>query len=140
MNANYFLDTNILVYIHDQQSPEKQNISKDLLYTGLRAGTVCISSQVISEYFVTANNKLQLPYSEIVQIIHQLGRLPVVEITYAMTVRAITRTKVFSISYWDALIVEAAFCGGCTLLYTEDLQHGQVIDGITVKNPYVTET
>ena len=139
MNANYFLDTNIFVYIHDQQSPEKQNISKDLLYTGLCTGTVCISSQVISEYFVTANNKLQLPYSEIVQIIHQLGRLPVVEITYAMTVRSSTRTKAYSISYWDALIVEAARCGGCSVLYTEDLQHGQIIDEITVKNPYQTE-
>jgi len=50
MNGDYFLDTNILVYIHDRQSPEKQKISKRLLYTGLRAGSACISSQVISGY------------------------------------------------------------------------------------------
>jgi predicted nucleic acid-binding protein len=88
MNGNYFLDTNILVYIHDRQSPVKQKLSKQLLYSGLRSGNACISSQVISEYFVTTNNKLQLPYSEILQIIHQ---------------------------------------------------HGQVIDEVTVKNPYTTE-
>ena len=136
MNGNYFLDTNILVYIHDRISPEKQKISKQLLYSGLRSGNAVISSQVVSEYFVTSDNKLQLPYSEIVQIIHHLGRLPVVEITYAITLRAITRTRNYSLSYWDSLIVEAAISGGCSVLYTEDLQHGQVIDGITVKNPY----
>ena len=139
MNGNSFLDTNILVYLHDRQSPEKQKISKHLLYSGLRSGEACISSQVISEYFVTADNILRLPYAEIVQIIHQLGKLPVIEVTYTMTVRAIARTKAYSISYWDALIVEAACCSGCSVLYTEDLQHGQVIDGIVAKDPYVTE-
>lgn len=138
MNGSYFLDTNILVYIHDRQSPEKQQISKELLYNGLRSGNARISSQVISEYFVTTDTKLQLPYSEIVQIIHQLGRLPVVELTYAITLRAITRTREYSLSYWDSLIVEAAICSGCSVLYTEDLQHGQVIDEITVRNPYET--
>lgn len=136
MNGNYFLDTNILVYIHDRQSPEKQKISKELLYNGLRSGNAVISSQVVSEYFVTADTKLRLPYSDIVQIIHHLGRLSVVELTYAITLRAITRTRKFSLSFWDSLIVEAAICGGCSVLYTEDLQHGQVVDGITVHNPY----
>lgn len=136
MKDRYFLDTNILVYAHDSQSSEKREISQKLIFEGIRSGLGTISSQVISEYYVTMDKKFKLPYSNILHIIHQLGSLSNIEITYAMTVRSIERHKAHTISYWDSLIIEAALQDGCTTLYSEDMNNERIIDGIRIINPY----
>jgi predicted nucleic acid-binding protein len=68
--------------------------------------------------------------------IELIARLDVVPVQLDLVLGAIDLHRLHSISFWDALIVRCASAAGCTRLLTEDLQHGQLIDGVRVENPF----
>ena len=65
------------------------------------------------------------------------SRLPLVRVDASLVVAAIGRSRSLGLSFWDALIVEAALAGGADRLLTEDLQHSQEIEGLQVENPFL---
>ena len=133
-----FFDTNILVYMFDHDAPVKKAQAQELLQKETEAGRALLSTQVLQEFYVTVTRKLKLPLQAEVaeEVVHNLAVLPLVEISGSHILGAISRSRRWQVSFWDALILEAAINGGATVLYSEDLQHGQVIEEVRIENPF----
>ena len=133
-----FFDTNVLVYIVDADEPEKQEISRDLVQEHLAEGDGSISVQVLREFF-SSSRRLRTPvsYETASEAVEYFASFSPVQEDASMVLGAVRRTREMSISFWDALIVEAALKAGADRLFTEDMQHGQVIEGMRVENPFL---
>ena len=70
-------------------------------------------------------------------VVRNLSLLPVIGIDAEKIIAAIGRCQKMQLSFWDALIIETALAGGAARLLTEDLQHGQIIDGLQIENPFL---
>ena len=132
-----FLDSNILLYCEDSANPSKQKRALELLLEHQQRKTGVVSVQVLQEFFVNATRKLGIDAALARQKIEIYSRFDVVEPSVADVLSAIDLHRLRVISYWDALIVRCAKQAGCRVLLTEDLQHGQVIDGVRVVNPFL---
>lgn len=135
-----FLDTNVLLYFVDKTEPEKRARAAEVVDRDLRSGNVVISTQVLQEFYYNATRKLPAPLSSKVaeETVREFARsATVIQADTAMILAAIARTRTMSVSFWDALIVEAALKGGAEKLLTEDLQNGQVINGLRIENPFI---
>ena len=134
-----FVDTNVLVYAHDRSDPAKQEVAKARLDRLWTDGTGTLSTQVLQEAYVvaTSTQKLAMPPQEARNLIEIYSAWPVVLIEPAMILTASRVAEEHQISFWDALIVEAARVSGAERLLTEDLQDGQTLDGVLVENPFL---
>ena len=138
MSGRIFLDTNIVVYLFDTDSPIKQRRAREILSGGDR-GRIIISTQVLEEFYVCVTRKLAEPLDAKVayRAVKDLAALFVLQIDVAMIFSAISRSQRDQLSFWDSLIIEAAIVGGATILYSEDLQHGRRIENIRIENPFL---
>ena len=136
MKERSFLETNLLVYTDDADAPEKSAVALRWVEDALRSRKGVISTQVLQEYFATITRKLGVELEIAKQRTRLLTRMSVVQIQPADVLAAIDRVQLHRLSFWDALIVHAAIKAGCAVLLTEDLQDGQVIDGVTIRNPF----
>jgi predicted nucleic acid-binding protein len=132
MPAKGFIDTNIVIYALGPNSP------KAALTAPLFTHHPTISTQVLSETANVALKKLAMPLSETGKLLAMLEATCQVELILPATMhRALDIAGRYGFSWFDSLIVATALEAGCDTLYTEDLQHGQVIDGrLTVTNPF----
>jgi len=133
-----FLDTNVLVYLFDADNPAKQSKAQALFDELSAAGRLLVSTQVLQEFYVVATRKLALPLTshEAEQVVRDLAVFTVVPIDAQVILSAIQAGRRYDFSLWDSLIIQAALRGGAEVLYSEDLQHGQIIDGMTIRNPF----
>ena len=133
-----FLDTNFLVYLFDEDSPTKKALAQELFEIEASAGDVVLSTQVLQEFYVTVTRKLARPLKAetALQALSQFAALSVIEIDSAMILGAARRCLKDSISFWDALIVDAALKAGARRLWSEDLQDGRTIDVMRIENPF----
>jgi predicted nucleic acid-binding protein len=132
-----FLDTNILLYADDLAYPAKQKRALDLILEHRAQRTGVLSLQVIQEYFVNARRKLGLDPEFIRQKVESYFRFEVVEPVAADILAAIDIHRLHRISYWDALVLHCARKASCRVVLSEDMQHGQVIDGVRIVNPFL---
>lgn len=133
-----FVDTNVLVYLFDSGTPTKQQRARDLVATLARQGALALSTQVLSEFFVTVTRKLErpLPVPNALRALDDLSAFPCVALDAALVRRAALRTTTDQLSHWDALIVEAAIEAGADVLCSEDLQAGRVFQSVRVEDPF----
>lgn len=133
-----FFDTNVLVYLFDEDAPEKKAKAQVLLKQEVDEGRAMLSTQVLQEFYVAVTRKLAepLPTDVAERVVRDLAVLPLSQVDVPLIQAAIRRCRRSGFSFWDALIIETALAGGAACLYTEDLQHGQVIDGMKVENPF----
>jgi predicted nucleic acid-binding protein len=138
MSDRVFLDTNVLVYLFDASAPGKQARTRALLEGEGTAGEAVISTQVLQEFYVAVTRKLArpLPEEEAERATRSLAVLPTVQIDTDMVLAAVVRSRERRLSFWDALVIQAALEGGCPRLLSEDLQHGQDVDGLRIENPF----
>ena len=136
-----FFDTNVLVYLYDNDAPEKQARARRLLTEAAEQGRMLLSTQVLQEFFVCVTRKLAvpLPVDDAERAVRRLAAFPVVQVDAPMILAAISASRKNGFSFWDALIVQAAIQGGATTLYTEDLQHGQDVEGVKIVNPFLSQ-
>jgi predicted nucleic acid-binding protein len=130
-----FLDTNVLVYAFDRSEPTKRAAAQQLLE---RSNVDFVTSaQVLSEFYVTTTRKLTPPLShaDAVRAIEHLSKLPIVAIDARLVREAAEMSDRESLSLWDAQIVQAAARAGCDEVLTEDLNDGQTIAGVAIRNP-----
>jgi predicted nucleic acid-binding protein len=134
-----FFDTNIALYafteIVDQR---KRQIAQDLIVeAGVREAGM-LSVQVLSEFYTVATkrHKAALSIEAADAYLTRLSAFIVVSTDTSLVWAAVARAKKSVISYWDALIIEAAIRGGATVLYSEDMQHGMKFDSLTLINPF----
>jgi len=139
MSDRVFLDTNVLVYIYDGDEPAKQALAAQRVKSLAADGRAVVSTQVLQEFFVTVTRKLArpVPQDEAEHAVRELATLPVVPIDRAMVFEAIRTCRDVRISLWDALIVRAALAANCSIVLSEDLQHGMKLDGTTIENPFL---
>ena len=137
MNAETsFVDTNVLVYVFDDDSPRKQETARRILDE--EADRVVLSTQVLGEFYVTVTRKLARPLtaSRAIEAVDALRALPVRGLGPELVRAAAHRSASSRVSYWDALIIESALDADATVLLTEDLQHGQMFGRLRVLNPF----
>ncbi len=133
-----FVDTNVLVYAFDVSAGEKRIRAQAMVHRLLNSGEGRLSTQVLQELYVNLMRKLPvpLPQFEAQQIIHDLTSWQVVEPKVADVLTAIRLSIRSKISFWDALVLVAAQKANATILWSEDLNHGQDYDGVIVQNPF----
>lgn len=134
-----FFDTNVLVYLFDNREPRKKLRAQSVFAEESEGGRAVVSTQVLQEFYWAVTRKLASPLPEEVagERVRDFARLPLVRVHEAIILAAIERSREMSFSFWDALIIEAALTGGADRLLTEDLQHGQKIEGLRVENPFL---
>jgi predicted nucleic acid-binding protein len=97
-----------------------------------------LSTQVLQEYVNVALRKLRLPHELIRQRIGFYRRFDMVTTSADLIAGALDLHVLRSLSFYDALIVQAAIVGGCERVLSEDMQHGAVLGGVRIENPFVT--
>jgi predicted nucleic acid-binding protein len=136
VGARSFLDTNVLLYTDDRDAGVKQLRAVDLVEEHLAGSTGAVSTQVLQEYFASVTRKLEVDPVDARRKVELFARLGVVTIDVDDVLGAIDLHRLHRFSFWDALIVRAAKKAGCSILLTEDLQHGRTIDGLRIVNPF----
>ncbi len=140
MSDKAFLDTNVLVYAIDSSPEElrKSNLAKTLIHQHIANQTGVISIQVVQEFFVIATRKIVKPLStdQALEYLNYLSILEIVRPDYEMVAPAIHVQRKYQLSFWDAMIIQAAVSAGCGQLFSKDLQDGLEINGAKVINPF----
>ena len=132
-----FVDSNVFVYADDASDPVKQTRAIEVIAELIASSALVVSTQVLQEYFVSAVKKLKMSAEAARHKVEILMESEVVLLRPELILGAIDLHRLRSISLWDALIVKAASAARCERLLSEDLQHGQVIDGVRVENPFL---
>jgi predicted nucleic acid-binding protein len=133
-----FVDANILVYAFDASAEAKQAAAQQLLERLWLDGTGCLSVQVLQEFFVTVTRKVSQPLS-VDEAANRIGELATWEVfspTANDVLAAIAIQKQDQLHLWDAMVVHAASELRCDLLWTEDLNDGQLLRGVRIRNPF----
>ena len=141
MKDKFFLDTNVFIHAIDT-SPDlkrKRDVARHLIKEHIRNETGVISIQVLQEFYHVSTHKIQVPLSSegALEFLHYVAVLDTVHPELDMIVAGIRLHEKHRVSFWDALIIQAALTAGCTRLLSEDLQHGLEIDRLTVENPFM---
>lgn len=133
-----FIDTNVLIYAHDRTDARKHLAAKAALEALWMDRTGALSTQVLQEFYAVATRKLAspLPRHEAREVVSAYSAWQVVAIEPALIVAASHLEEAQQVSFWDALIIEAARVAGADRLLTEDLQHDRVIEGVRIENPF----
>jgi predicted nucleic acid-binding protein len=139
MNGRYFLDTNLFVYCFDKKSLAKQKRSQELVDQALSDNAGFISTQVIQEFLNVALRKFETPLtipeaSDYLKTV--LGPLCDVFSNLDLYDRALDLKHHQKFEWYDALIVAAALQAEAKILYSEDLHHGQTLEGLKIQNPF----
>jgi predicted nucleic acid-binding protein len=136
--AREFVDANVLVYAFDASAGKKKAAAERLLSNLWEKGTGCLSVQVLQEFFVTVTGKVTRPLSieEAADRIRDFATWKVFAPTADDVLGAIALHKQANLSFWDAMVVRAAAETGSSILWTEDLNDGQVLQGVRVRNPF----
>jgi predicted nucleic acid-binding protein len=137
MSARSFFDTNILLYTDDRANPAKQGRALDLLAEHRRQQTGVVSLQVLQEYFTGATQKFHLDADVTRRKVELFAEFNVIIPEVSDVLAAIDLHRLHRLSFWDALIVQTAQNGSCSVLFSEDLQHGRAINRLRVVNPFV---
>lgn len=133
MNAKSFVDSNVWLYTF-MESSIKTAQAAELLNTQ----NIILSTQVINEICANLLKKARYTENEIQQTVHNIyANYEVVIINQAIILHASTLREKNAISYWDSLIVATAIKNNCTILYSEDMQHTQVIQNAKIINPFL---
>ena len=137
-NQLQFVDTNILIYAHDRSAGRTHQRAKALIQELWDSGGGCLSIQVLQEFYVNVTRKVARPLTPeaAAQIIGDLSVWLVHRPTVDDMLYAIRLQSRFQISFWDALIIASALQLGCPVLWSEDLNPGQVYEQVTVVNPF----
>ena len=139
MTGKFFLDTNIFVYPFDDRQPHKGEIARRLISEALQTGSGLVSWQVMQEFINVSTRKFAVPLKPadvslyLEKVLHPLCQVfPDLDL-YRSAIDIQEQTRY---SFYDALIVAAALRGGCTRLYSEDLQPGRLVGKLEIRNPF----
>jgi predicted nucleic acid-binding protein len=133
-----FVDTNIFVHAFERTRTARQEIAQRLLTRLIDEERLCLSTQVLQELFVTLTRKVQRPCSvdEALSHLSHLAEWPLFQVDWPAIREAVLLSGRARISFWDSLLVVSAARSGAARLYTEDMNHGQEIFGVTIVNPF----
>ncbi len=139
MKDKVFVDTNILVYAHDLSAKDRYVKAFTILERLWEEQTGVISTQVLQEFYITVTRKIKNPLkpAHARDIMRNFLAWPVQVNDPQSAIRASEIEERNGIAFWDALIVDAAVQLNAVKIISEDLNSGQVIEGILIENPFV---
>lgn len=131
MSATDFFDSNVLLYLLSDES-ERAGAVEDMLRDG---GT--ISVQVLNEIASVASRKFRRPMPKIRELLRGIRAVCGVYNTNVAThERGLNIAERYRFSIYDSMLVAAALAADCRTFWSEDLQHGQTIEGLTIRDPF----
>lgn len=135
-----FVDTNVLVYAHDASAGTKHARAAELIKELWNSGTGCLSIQVLQEFYVSVTRKVPKPLdgATAAQLVSDLAQWTVHVPDVGDVVAAVEVHQRNAISFWDAMIIRSAAALGCAIVWSEDLNSGQVYQDVRVVNPFLT--
>ena len=139
MSAEFFLDTNVLVYAFDASAPEKSKAAFKLIQRALETGYGVVSTQVVQEFLNVATRKFNVPMTPseaqnfLVKVLNPLCRVYPDLAYYEAGLEIMAET---GYGFYDSLVLAGAASAGCSTLYSEDLQHGRVVRNVRIENPF----
>ncbi len=135
-----FVDTNVLVYAHDASETTRQPTAQAVLAELWRNRLGALSNQVLQEFYVVATRKFDPPMTrrEARDLVEAYSHWRLVQIDVPLILAASQLEERHSLSFWDALIVEAARRAGASRLISEDLQSGRRLAGMLIDNPFAS--
>lgn len=126
MSARVFLDSNVLIYLYSEDEPAKAALA----LKSAQEPDAWISTQVLNEVSNVLRRKQQQAYWDILNVIHELQRnFQITTVTSQTIEQALLLGERYGYSYFDSLMLASALEQGCNVLYSEDLQHGQILEG-----------
>lgn len=137
MKNKILLDTNIWVYLYAKFPLEKSNTSRIILLSNL--DSIIISTQILGELYHVLTRKKIVSLVEAKTIVLELSsNFLVTEIDTIKVLQALDINSKYQYSYWDSLIIATALNQNCSIIYSEDMQHNQLIENkITIINPFI---
>jgi predicted nucleic acid-binding protein len=141
MSVKFFVDTNILVYAHDVAAGDKHARARLLVEQLWADRSGVLSTQVLQEFYINIRKKARAPLrsTEAKKWVADYLNWQLVINDGDAILEAIELEERYRISFWDALIVQAANKAGASLLYSEDLNHGQRYGQVSVENPLLPD-
>ncbi|KKM11650.1 twitching motility protein PilT [Clostridiales bacterium PH28_bin88] len=139
MKTSILVDTNVLVYAYDRSEPAKQARAFAVLEELAAAKKGVLSSQVLSEFFVTVTRKIPAPLTVAqanVRVQNYLRAWPVLDVTGLVVLEAIRGVREHRLAYWDAQIWAVARLNQIEVILSEDFAAGSVLEGIRFLNPF----
>lgn len=137
MSDKFFVDTNILVYAHDSTQGAKHERARALLQRLWESGDGVLSTQVLQEFCINLRRKSARPPSveETRKLVEDYSTWDIVVNTAESVLQALDIESRYQVSFWDALIVQAATSSEATIIYSEDMADGQTYGAVRVVNP-----
>ena len=137
MSDKVFLDTNTVIYSYSEDEPEKQEIANDILEQ--YSNQIIISSQVINELSNTLFRKFKLNADEVRETVLELNdNFPIVNFNLQTQLKGIELKGKYKLQFYDSMILATALENGCNIVFSEDMQHNQVIENrLTIINPFI---
>lgn len=132
-----FVDTNILIYAYDRTAERRQERARELVAGLWQSRRGCLSVQVLQEFYVVATRKLRSAApADLRTTLADLSLWRVHAPNAADVVAAVDLHQRHQISFWDAMILQSAARLGCAVVWSEDLNAGQVFGSVRVVNPF----
>ncbi len=141
MSAESFIDTNVFIHQLEALDERKADMAAGIVRRGIETGNACISFQVVQECLNTVLRKAEIPldtkqaHAYLDSVLAPLVQVPA---SISLYHRGLDVQARYGYAFYDALIIAAALQAQCTRLYSEDLQHGQRIDSLTIEDPFRT--
>ncbi len=136
MKGKYFIDTNFFVYLFNMADKEKWDKCHKILNQADKNVHFVISTQVLNEFISVMLNKFKIHPLVLKSIVDDMCEYEVVETNINVIRKAIDVKALNQLSYWDSLIVSAAKSSKCSVVLSEDMNHGQIIEGVKIQNPF----
>jgi predicted nucleic acid-binding protein len=137
-----FLDSNVFVYAFDETDDRKRSIARDLILRSLRDASGVVSYQVVQEVLNVLTTKMARPVRHEDALRYFRSTLEPMWSVYPSSdlfVRGLEIRTRYGYSFYDSLILSAAMAGGCSVVYSEDLQHGQIVETVRIVDPFRVE-
>ncbi|MDP3654211.1 MAG: PIN domain-containing protein [Rhodoferax sp.] len=136
MAARSFIDTNVLVYAEASDAPAKQRAALAVLKQLYEGAEGVLSTQVLQEYCNVALKKLRLPVQHVRAQLDLYEQFEVIQVTPAIIRAGLDLHQTRSVSFYDALILASAQTAGCSVLFSEDMNTGEIMGGVRIVNPF----
>jgi predicted nucleic acid-binding protein len=138
MSEKTLVDSNVLIYAHDADSPLRQRQVAECLKRLWLSQTGRMSTQVLQEFYVNVTQKIRIPMAKPVtrEVVRNYGSWVHSDITPATVIRAAEISEIWKISFWDGMVFAAAEQSGASELLSEDLNDGLKVAGIRIVNSF----
>jgi predicted nucleic acid-binding protein len=137
MKDKCFIDSNAFIYLLDATDVKKNKLALELFATRLNMFDTYISTQVIKEVSSVCLRRLKYSIDEVYRVVDLLNEHNVMDTSVETIKSGLEIVRNHSFSFYDSLIIASAIESNCSVLYSEDMNHGETIAGLKIINPFL---